>query len=182
MFSGPGCFFLVILAFAILGFQRGWRREVISLVFVLLTFALIHPETSGGISDFLNRIPGVFAYILGAAPPAPGPRLIDGPFWSLMIAAGLVVVGYLVGNRVFKGPATPQERFVGIVPGLLAGVFVLLYLKNYNETVSQQPDVTQVSWTEIDPSKYIPVIFVIVILAVIVALIAARVRKAQGKK
>jgi hypothetical protein len=56
-------------------------------------------------------------------------------------------------------------------------------LKNYNETVSlQQPDVTQVSWTEIDPGKYIPVIFVIVILAVIVALIAARVKKVQGKK
>jgi hypothetical protein len=187
LFSGPGCFFVAILAFIVLGFQRGWRREVISLVFVLLASVLIHPETSDAIGAFLGRIPAVFAFLTGTTV-SPGSTqslsLLGGPVWSLVIFAGLVVLGYVVGNRVFGKPATPQERFIGIVPGVLSGAFILWFLSNYIQTVTHQA-VAPVNVTDVDPGKYVPAIFVIAILALVVALIAGRIKKAQaaaGKK
>jgi hypothetical protein len=185
LFSGPGCFFVAILVFIVLGFQRGWRREVISLVFVLLASVLIRPDTSDAIGSFLGRIPAVFTFLTGTTP-SPGSTqtvsFLGGPIWSLIIFAGVVVLGYFVGNRVFGKPATPQERFIGIVPGVLSGAFILWFLSNYIQTVTSQP-VTAVDVTDVDPGKYIPAIFVIAILALVVALIAARVKKAQaGKK
>jgi hypothetical protein len=186
LFGGPGCFFVAILVFIVLGFQRGWRREVISLVFVLLASVLIHPETSDAIGTFLGRIPVVFAFLTGTTPSPAGTQpvsLVGGPVWSLIIFAGLVVLGYFVGNRVFGKPASPQERFIGIVPGLLSGAFILWFLSNYIQTVTHQ-SVAPVNVTDVDPSRYVPAIFVIAILALVVALIAARIKKAQatGKK
>src|SRR5689334_10713548 len=98
-FSGPQCFFIAILGFIVLGFQRGWRRELVSLVFVLLASVLIHADTSDNISSFLGRIPVVFAYMTNSTPPAPAsPSFLAGPFWSLIIFTGIVVLGYIVGN------------------------------------------------------------------------------------
>ncbi len=186
-FNGPGCFFVAILAFIVLGFQRGWRREVISLVFVLLASVLIRPETGDVIATFLGRIPAVFAFLTGATPSPSGTQpvsFLGGPVSSLIIFAGVVVLGYFVGNRVFGKPATPQERFIGIVPGLLSGAFILWFLSNYIQTVTHQA-VAPVSVTDVNPGNYVPAIFVIAIVALVVALIAGRIKKAQaaaGKK
>jgi hypothetical protein len=187
--NGPMCFFIVILVFLVLGFQRGWRRELVSLVFVLLASVLIRADTSDGVGNFLGRIPVVLALMVGANTPetsstpqtSDATPLLAGPMWSLLIFGGVVVLGYIIGDRVFGKPATPQERFIGVIPGVISGAFVLGYLSNYVQSVSGSPNLT-LDLSTTSPANYVPVIFVIAILALVIALIAARIKKAAGKK
>jgi hypothetical protein len=175
-------FVIAILIGMILGFQRGWRREVVSLVFVLLAAFLVNVKTSDFVGNFLSHIPGAITILLGGTPSQPpqGP-LINGPVPSLLIFAGVIVLGYFVGNRVFPKPATPPERIIGIIPGVLSGVFVLWYLKGFIEQATGRPSIP-LDFAEADPGKYVPVIFVIGVLALVVAVIAARAKKAPAKK
>lgn len=171
-------FILAILVFIVLGFQRGWRRELVSLVFVLLACFLVTPSTSDGLSMFLGQIPRAFALLTNPAsapPPPTSPGFFSGPWWSLAIFAGLIFLGYVVGNKVFPKPATPPEQFIGIIPAVISGAFIFWYLSRYQPT-----PVIDLSAT--GPTAYIPVIFVILILALVVALISARVKKAPAKK
>jgi hypothetical protein len=181
LFGGPGCFFLAILVFIVIGFQRGWQRELISLLAVLLASALIRPNTSDILGTFLSRIGAFFAFITGSEPATTEPvPVIGGPIWSLILFTALVAVGYFVGNRVFKAPTNSTDRFIGVIPAVLSGAFILGYLNYYlGDTAGQQ----SVTWdlASTDPAKFVPVIFMIGILAVVVAVIAARIKKAQKK-
>ena len=49
------CCFSILLVFMVTGFIRGWSREVISLVFILLAVCLVHPDTSDAFNCFLGR-------------------------------------------------------------------------------------------------------------------------------
>ena len=183
LFSGSTCFFVGILAFAVFGFQRGWRRELISLVFILLASVLITASTSDAVGTFLGRIPAGLAYLVGlsAAPSSQPLSFIQGPIWSLAIFGALIVLGYFVGNRVFPKPATPPERIIGIIPGVVSGAIVLGYLANFIQQQQSNPTVS-VDLTTANPGNYIPVIFVVAILALVVAIIVARTRKPAAKK
>ena len=170
-------FILAILVFIVLGFRRGWKREVISLVSVLLACFLVKPETSDGISNFLSQIPIAFAVLTHSQVPAQptSPGFFSGPWWSLAIFAGLIVLGYIIGDKVMPGAAGPHEQFIGIIPAVVSGAFIFWYLSNYNP--KPVLDLSN------GPGNDLPLIFVILILALVVALIAARVKKAPaGKK
>src|SRR5579864_911104 len=182
LLTGPGCFFIAILAFIVLGFRHGWKREVISLVFVLLATALVNAHTSDALSTFLGRIPAGFAYLMGATPPPPQPiGFIGGAGWSLFIFFGVVFLGYFVAYKVFpQKPITP-ERFIGIIPGVISGAFILWYLMSYIQGTANDSKLS-FDLSSTDPSKYVPVIFIIAILAVVAYLIATRAKKAQAKK
>jgi hypothetical protein len=176
-------FVIAILIGMILGFQRGWRREVISLVFVLLATFVVNVKTSDFIGNFLSRIPGAITTLLGGTQSqvtVQGP-LITGPLPSLLIFAGVVVLGYFVGNRVFPKPATPPERIIGIIPGILSGAFILWYLEGFIQAATGNSTLP-LNFADADPGKYVPVIFVVGILALVVAVIAARAKKAPAKK
>src|SRR5436305_3070077 len=141
LFGGFQCFFIAILAFIVIGYQRGWRRELISLVFVLLASVLIHADTSDSLSTFLGRISAFFVFMTtGTSAPSTSPlNFLGGPVWSLIIFAGIVLLGYFVGGKVFPKPATPTERFLGIIPSILSGAFILGYLRSYIQTTTNQP-------------------------------------------
>jgi hypothetical protein len=174
-FSEQQCFFVAILVFIVLGFQRGWKRELISLVFILLASFIVHPNTSIVVGNFLTRLLGAVG---GSSATHPSPvtqvtSLFGSSFWSLIIFAGLVILGYYVGNRAFPQPATPHERFIGIVPAVVSGAFVLGYLSNYFKTTAGSSSL-KVDMQSPDPLNYIAVIFMIAIVAVVVAVIALR--------
>jgi hypothetical protein len=99
--------------------------------------------------------------------------LWGGPFWSLVIFAGLVLLGYYVGNKVFPQPTTPQERFIGIVPAVISEAFVLEYLSNYFKETAGSASL-KVNMQSPDPLNYIAAIFVIAVIALVVALIASQ--------
>jgi len=175
------CFFLTMLVFIVVGFMRGWRREVMSLVFILLAVVLIHPDTSDAINNFLGRVGNFIAYLSGSeplnsAPTSPGLGFLGGPFWSLVIFILVVALGYYIGNRVFPVPTTPHDRFIGVIPAIIAGAFVLFYMSAYAKSTGGSSNL-QVDVAPPDPSTFVPMIFVLALIAAVVGLIASRIKK-----
>ncbi|HEX4203056.1 MAG TPA: CvpA family protein [Ktedonobacteraceae bacterium] len=183
--SSQQCFFIAILVFIVIGFVRGWRREVISLVFVLLAVILVGPSTSQTVGNFLDRLPATLGFLFGlcttcnqSTTAQPGAMA---PFWSLILFIFIVLLGYLIGNRVFSRPGEPHERFIGIVPAVIAGAFIMGYLSRYFINQTGQNRVS-IALPAPDPTNFVPIIIVILIVAVVIGLIAARSRKAPAKK
>ena len=182
-FTQTQCFFVVALAFMIVGFQRGWRRELISLVFVLLAAFLIQPTSSGGFLAFIEqRLPGAITFLItGQSNAAPSQAVTQqaialgawGPLLGFAIAMAL---GYYVGNKAFPAkPAAPAERIIGVIPAVVSAAVVLVYLGAFipGRTVNLKVSAP-------DPGQYVAIIFIIALGAAIVALIAARARKPAG--
>ncbi len=184
-FTDSQCFFVAILVFIVVGFQRGWRRELITLVFVLLAVILIRPNTNGGfITGLFARIPAMFDYLFsgstrtGATGTAVSSNFL-GPWGTLLAFIIVVALGYVVGQRVFPKPTTPTERFIGIVPSVISGAFILYYLTTgpfFAKNTSGQSFFSVVVQPP-DPTNYVPIIFVIAVVAVVIGLIAARAKK-----
>lgn len=182
-FTDQECFFIVMLAFVVIGFMRGWRRELVSLVFVLLAAFLMNPTASRTFGEFLARVPGSISFFLTGRGMAPGTTSnIFGPWGALLGFAVIVVIGYLIGNKAFPRPATPQDRFIGVVPALISGAFVLAFLSNYIPKGPAGQSLFTVAVQAPDPTNYIPVIFVAAVVALVIALIASRTKKTPAKK
>lgn len=181
------CFFITMLVFIVVGFTRGWRREVISLVFVLLAVFLIHPDTSDALNGFFARLGNFISYLSGSGEPLNSPpsssgiSFLSGPFWSLVIFLLIAVLGYYVGNRVFPPPSTTHERFIGIIPAIITGAFVLFYMSSYARSTGGSANL-QVQVAPPDPTTFAPTIFVLALVALVIGLIASRFKKAPGKK
>ncbi len=184
-FTAQQCFFVAILVFIVVGFQRGWRRELVTLVFVLLAVLLIRPGSGGGfISELLARIPAVFGYIATGststtAATSTATSNFLGPWGTLLGFALVVAIGYVVGQRAFPKPTTPTERFLGIVPSVVSGAFILGYLTSGNFFAKNQQGQSFFSIVvqPPDPTNFVPVIFAIAIIAVVIGLIAGRAKK-----
>jgi len=165
----------------VVGFLRGWCREVVSLVFVLLAVCLIHPDTSDAFNCFLGRSGYVVAYLGGSPQQLPNAcssvvSFLSGSFWSLVIFVLLVALGYLIGNRVFPEPACALDRFFGIIIAIISGSFILFYLSSYVRATGESTSL-QVHVQQSNPSSFMPLIFVVVIIALILALVAACLKK-----
>lgn len=182
-FAEYQCFFVVILGFIALGFQRGWRRELVSLVFVLLAVFLMRPDSSRTVVQFLERIPSTFIYLATGSASETGSSATPvgiAPWGALIGFILIVIIGYLVGNKAFPKPTTPYERFIGVVPAVVSGAFVLAYIANFIPKSAGQPQV-QFTMQAPDPGNYVAVIFMIALVAVLIALIAARAKKSVKK-
>lgn len=185
-FTDQQCFFVAILVFAVAGFQRGWRRELVSLVFVLLAVFLVRPDSGKAVSQVVSRLPQSVSFLTtGSAQANAGGGGIGnfmGPLGSLLIFLAIGIIGYLVGNRAFGKPSTPQERFIGIIPAVVSGSFVLAFLSNFFPKDAAGRSLFTVAIQPPDPGNYLPVIFVIAVVALVVALIAARTKKNPARK
>jgi hypothetical protein len=176
------CFFISMFAFGVVGFRRGWRREVISLVFVLLAVVLVRPYTSDILNGFLVRLGNAIAYLSGSGqltsspPSSQSLSFLGGPFWSLVIFILIVALGYYIGYKAFEGPKTPHERFLGIIPALISGAFVLFYLSDY-VTNTEGPGNHQIQVPMPDPSSFVPTIIIFSIISLITAFVASRLKK-----
>ena len=189
-FTASECFFVAIVVFVIIGFQRGWRRELVTLVFVLLAVILIRPGSDGGfIASLFARIPSMLSYLFsGSTQTSSTGATISNNFlgpWGILLAFLIVVVlGYVAGNRIFPKPAAPTERILGIVPSLISGAFILGYLTTGNFFAKNQlgQSFFSVVVQPPDPMNYVPILFVIALVAVIVGFIVSRAKKPAAKK
>lgn len=181
-FSAQQIFFVAIIVFVVIGFQRGWKRELVSLVFILLAAFLVNQGTSVSVGTFLSRLPLVIGYAANGnqALPETPVGVENASLWSLLIFVVIVGIGYVVGNRAFPRPTTPHERFIGIVPSVIGGAFILGYVGNYFKATGGQSSVT-VSIQAPDPANFITIIFLVTSTALLIALIAARTRKTAKK-
>jgi hypothetical protein len=194
LLTSTQCFTIAIVVFGVVGFIRGWRREVISLGFALggVLFLLYN----GGVflADLIFvRLPILFQDLIGANPGAPKasstpPSSVTVFATTLIAFIVIVAAGYYIGNKAVPAKAsaaTPFDRFVGIVPGLVTGFFLMTYITN---VFAKSPIITfgvnTPSPTVV--TNYVPLLFVVAIIAVVAGLVAARVKKSSsgggGKK
>ena len=171
------CFFTAIFFFVVIGFVRGWCREIISLVFVLLAVCLVHPNTSDTLNCFLGRSGYAITYLGGVSQQLPPTcysvlGFLSGAFWSLIIFVFLVALGYLIGNRVFPQPRLVLDRCFGIVPAVISGSFIIFYTSSFFRATGQPADLL-IALQQASPGHFVPIMFVVVFVAIIIALVAA---------
>ena len=179
--SAPQCFFLAIIVFGVIGFQRGWRREIISLAFTL-TCILFLIFGSLGLAQFVfvNMPRATQELFSGSAPTTPAATITySDP--RVAISTGLafiifIALGYLVSYRVAPKPSTTPERVWGVIPSVITGYAILTFVTAaFGKTSLFTVNVNTPNQNLI--SSYLLVIFVVIVLAVIVGLIAASTKK-----
>ncbi len=187
LFTSQQCFVFAIVAFGVIGFWRGWRREVISLAFALtgVLFLLLNGGDALAQLVFV-KTPVVLHYIFSSGPvstPAK-PDAIAVLTVTLITFVVIVVVGYIVGNRAFPGKnLSPAERLLGVLPGLVTGYFLITYIANI---FNKSPLITVGFGTPTQNvvTNYVPLLIIVAIVVVIAGLIASRAKKpgAPAKK
>src|SRR5258706_437675 len=77
LLTAPQCFFIAILAFGVLGFYRGWRREVVSMAFSLAGVLFLYLGGGKSLAEFVFvRLPVILQVVSGGTsstkpPPSP---------------------------------------------------------------------------------------------------------------
>mgnify|MGYP001497924270 CR=1 FL=1 len=174
-------FFIVIIAFGIFGLYRGWRREIISLVFILggVLFLVLARD---GLPQFVfvNLPRAISTLLTGAAPSQPATKISSSdPRSTLSIAVffiAFVVIGYLVSLKAAHKAATPAEHILGVIPGVVAGYAILTFLTNaLGQTSLFSVAVSTPSQNLI--SSYLLVIFIVAVVAIIAGLLLASTKK-----
>ena len=185
-FSDSQCFFFTILVFAVVGFYRGWKKEILSLLFILIAAFLVHPSGDQSFSQAIARIPTALIYLLsgqqgGASTNTP---VFLGPWGPLLAFMLIAAIGYYVGEKAFTKPSGPTERILGILPAVGGAAIFLNFLNTSNFFAKDAAghSVFQISLQPPDPSQFVPILFVICILGVIGGLIATRAKKSAPKK
>lgn len=183
--AAPQCFFIVILAFAVVGFQRGWRRELVSLGFSLGAILFLYLNGGKGLADFLFvRLPVIAQIIAGNNATHTTTNTVSATNVLITTVATFILVvaaGYLVGNKAFPRPNAPQERLLGILPAIVSGYFIMLYVTNLLSNSSlitfavNTPGQSQLG-------TYVLIIFVIAVVVILAALIASSAKKPSGGK
>lgn len=183
--TAPQCFFLVILAFAVVGFQRGWKRELVSLGFSLGAVLFLYLGGGNGLAQFVFiRLPVIAGVVVSNSGKAPPPSTTPVPAADILITTIVTFVviigaGYLIGNKAFPKPASPPERLLGILPAIVSGYFLMLYVTTVLTKTSL------ITFGVNTPSQgvvgnYMLIIFIIAVVVVVAALIATSAKKPSG--
>jgi uncharacterized membrane protein required for colicin V production len=179
--TAPQVFFIVIIIFGIVGIVRGWRREIISMAFILaavLFLLLAH----GGLAQFVfvNLPRAISTLLTGSAPTQPASQIpTNDPRNTLTIVVfflAFAIVGYLVSLKAASKAATPSEHILGVIPGVVSGYAILSFITSAAGGAPLYTfDVGAPSQDMI--SSYLLVIFIVAVVAVVAGLIAASTKK-----
>lgn len=183
LLTAPQCFFIAILAFGVLGFIRGWRREVVSMAFSLAGVLFLYLGGGKSLAEFIfMRVPVIWQIIAGNSssiktPPEPSAVNI----LAVTIIAFVVIVGlgYIIGNRAFPKAVSPAERILGVIPAVITGYALIEYVTN---VFAKSPLITVGVSTpsQSQVGNYLLIIFVVAVVAIIAGLIAANAKKGGG--
>ena len=186
LLTSQQCFFIAIIAFGLIGFFRGWKREVISLAFALTGVLFLLLKGGDGLAQIVFvKMPLILHdfFGTGSAPSNTPPSQQAVLIVTLIAFVVIVVAGYLIGNRAFpnKTPLTPPELLRGILPGLVTGYFLITYISN---TFANSPLITVGFGTPTQNllTNYVPLLFVIAVVVAVAGLIASRAKKPAPKK
>ena len=179
------CLFIILLVAAFIGLWRGWIREVITTAILLGVILFLTLGGQGVLYQFIfvNLVDAIRALFSGnssvsvASSTPSQPAQGDFLFTSLTFIV-LTGISYLVGHRAGRPPTAASHRLTGIIPGAVNGIAIAFYSVKYiipQLSVSvQSPDQTTVS-------NYLPVVFGLALIAVIVVLIALSTRSKAKK-
>lgn len=176
------CLFLVILVFAVLGFMRGWRREIVSVAFILAAVLIVGIGGGNAVAQFIFvRIPLAFQDPNNLQKPPP-PNSTEIAVVTVLTMIALIVIGYLIGNKAFAKPATPAERVWGVIPGLFAGLAIYFTISQMAPALTKGPAigllVSAPNQNVIGNSLLL--IFVVLVVLVIIGLITSNTKKSGG--
>ena len=183
LLTAPQCFFIAILAFGVLGFYRGWRREVVSMAFSLAGVLFLYLGGGKSLAEFVfKRLPVILQVVSGgtsSTKPSPPPSDVNVLATTIIAFVAIVALGYIIGNRAFPKAVTPADRFLGVIPAVITGYALITYVTN---VFAKSPLITIGVNT---PSQslvgnYLLIIFVVAVVAVIAGLIAANAKKGGG--
>ena len=178
------CFFIIIFAFAVIGFIRGWRREIVSLAFTLA--AVLIGALGGGAlvaEAVFVRLPLAFQDPNNLRPPGP-PTSLEVIIVTAVTLVALIALGYLIGNRSFPKPTTPAERFLGAIPAIVAGIAIYATVSRLTNLFNKGPAFT---FAVPNPSSdmignYLLLIFIVLVVLLIIGLVASSAKKSGGAK
>jgi hypothetical protein len=183
LLTAPQCFFIAIFAFGVIGFYRGWRREVVSMAFSLAAVLFLYLGGGKSLAEFVFvRLPVILRVVAGdtsTAKPPPAPSDVNILATTIIAFVGLVALGYIIGNKAFPRAATSADRFLGVIPAVVTGYALITYITN---VFAKSPLIT-VGFNTPSQSligNYLLIIFVVAVVSVIAGLIAANVRKSGG--
>ena len=183
LLTAPQCFFIAILAFGVLGFYRGWRREVVSMAFSLAGVLFLYLGGGKSLAQFVFvRLPVILQVVSGgtsSTKPPPPPSDVNVLATTIIAFVAIVALGYIIGNRAFPKAVTPADRFLGVIPAVVTGYALITYVTN---VFAKSPLITIGVNT---PSQslignYLLIIFVVAVVAVIAGLIATNAKKGGG--
>ena len=188
LFTPQQCFIIGIAAFGLIGFWRGWRREVISLAFALTGVLFLLLNGGQALAELVFvKLPIIFHDLISSSPMSapPKPDATAVLVVTLITFVVIVVAGYLIGNRAFPGGKAlqPADRLLGILPGLITGYFLITYISNTFAN-SHLITVGVNTPTETVITNYVPILIIVAIVVVVAGLVIARSKKpsAPAKK
>ncbi len=175
-------FYIAIIAFGVIGFMRGWRREVVSLAFVLTGVLFLYLNGGEYVAKILFQyLPRIIGFILTekapAKPPNPSNTVVE--ITTLITFIVIVAMGYAVGNRAFEKANVPAERILGIIPAVITGFAIIsssIFVGSTLFTLAIEP----IKLNSV--GNYMLVIFIIAIIALVLGLISASAKKSSGGK
>ncbi len=177
-------FLIAIVAFGIVGFQRGWRREIVSLAFTL-TGILFLTFGSQGLAEFIFiHLPRALSTLTTGTLGIPPATSIAADDPRVAISAAItfllfIVLGFLVSVRVAAKPAGTPEKLFGVIPGIIGGYAIMTFLsKALSNSSLLRVDVHTPDQNLI--GSYLLVIFIIIVVVIILALISASSKKSGG--
>jgi hypothetical protein len=170
-------FYIAIIAFGVVGFIRGWRREVVSLAFVLTAVLFLFLSGGDYVAKFLFQyLPRIFEFIATekSPPKLPNPSSTVILVTTIVTFIVIVALGYIVGNRAFEKAKVPADRILGIIPAVITGFAIIsstIFVGNTLFTVAIEP----IKLNSV--GNYMLVIFIIAIIALVIGLISASAKK-----
>jgi hypothetical protein len=172
-------FLLSIIIFGIIGYQRGWQRETISLLFIILGVGFLN--LNGG--TYLSRL--LYQFLLGKSISEKDLLHSHPNVWLFVTIGSLIVIialGYIIGSRSPK-PKDGQGRTLGLIPGIITGAVIGAELTFYLLPNSGKSVITtgtiQMNLNFLG-NLTVLLIFVIAVVVVVIGLMATRPKKSGG--
>ena len=179
------CLFVILLVAAFIGLWRGWIREVITTAILLGVILFLTLGGQGVLYQFIfvNLVDAIKALFSGSTSVSVAPTGTSQPaqgdfLFTSLTFAGLTAISYMVGHKAGKPPTAASHRLTGIIPGIVNGIAVAFYSVRY---IIPQLNVSVQSPNDATVSNYLPVVFGLALLAVIVVLIVLS-TKSKAKK
>lgn len=186
MFIGTfQCFVFFLLITAIIGFMRGWMREVITMAIILGGVLFLLNGGDGLIHIFLfNNLPNALHVLFFGSPAAasdpPDPANPTGDFlFNSAAFVGTMALGYGVGHKYGQPATTNQHRVLGIMPGLVSGAAMAYYVSN---AILPSATIDLSSPSGAITRFYLPIILGLGLLVLVVIMLISRAGKGGGAK
>jgi len=180
------CLFIALIAFAVFGFVRGWRREIISLAFVLASIVILVFWSIPLTELILVKIPRAVTLLTdGTAGKAENPVTSNSDMRVTIVSAITFIIvgvgGYLLSYKLGPKATTPADHILGLIPGLLAGYIIVNFVtSSINKSSLFSFAIASPSQPLVSSSLLI--IFLVVVGVLIVGLIAANAKKKAAPK